>query len=1521
MGISSSQLSPLKRWLARFIQISMGLTAILSTVALFVDTPTTIVALMFGVCSVSVQLPDAFGWIFTTGPASGCAGRTRQLSCVARITERFNAQRIEAEALSSNATQYIVEFVASTREPLMKLRTADPARQEEVVNWKPRSAFTKRCLSLFDDLGYRMRHSALKCLSSILTLLLAIDSAAKWLDTKKRQGEAWAASNEKRHLQWATRVITAAGALHGEWCPGVDGGGWRLPWMDLAPACQAVGSPANHCNVSTIWFPSAERSGYGQLDVNGDVPTIALVYEPTLAASTGIRIHYRTAPPPDVAMTGETEDSSARLLEQQQPSDRKASSSDASTAALLRTRTLALRLQPLPSSPDPRALTILATIPDPELWSSNDPTSVTLGLKRIFHPSLPSPAFRAVPLKKRTFVSRFWRAVNPFAPRTVIDLEDPMRRCERVLDVQLPRRFRRLHIGSVGVHLLPRRSASAPVVGIDALAVQGIFENATDAPKGTYTDVNTDEYAHAGVAALDGLDGISELEGGSDAVFDDGVDVEMDDRDDTSSSATGESGGGNGGEEDYRYGGEQSEGSRYGYGEEGQGSHYGYGEDGGTNAGAGSGPLPGAESMLLPPLALVAAVTSTITTAAATEDFVRQEVRPAEREEAANAERLRREGHVGRKDAEARLRAACAPLPLDVDVHELEAAIRLGVETRVAAALIEDAESYLSSARSAQTTQAARREAAQKKMSELQLPGLLHNNCKQLQRAIREAIFFGVDPKVCNAASEVHSQSVRCQKRVKNARKYLIQVANDAADDAELAREAAAEAARKAAANAAAAQPSAVRTVVTSVTTVATTVATTVSSTLGQVLGMGGSTPKAAASTKAAELPVFSDDEADDDEASSSKGGGGSGGEGAKSEAVSNQSSSKDGAGTSEAAGKGKAIPEGGTTPAASDIESGLPLAAFEGTYPSPAAASPSAASPAASHPVAPTTGTGTGTAAPASAAGGADALAKDRDNDDEEEEADDYRPEALVTGAARAAAQAQFTSPRHFDGSAAERSESPYEAMATSAPAATEGSMNASGGASGAGTNGGMSERGTPSSQRASSPGADALAFAEGRSPPASLESDGTYTLRILHVDTSELRKALDEAREAMLTKVDRELVERMERRLRQATFAQQGLTMGMARFVGRLHALTAKRKRREAAAATLASAANDVEAELSRLRKVRPRKSMLEGEDGLLAGLHAALVGAREEELPVEAEEEKFANASALSEFREQMSVKLATSVEVAVECTEFFWRSSQEQMEAAKSELTAALSFSVKALVDREAEDYARGALQRLSKLLGRRGAALERLREALEALQSTTDEGLLESGAEELKLAIEAAKQASVEKAVIEEAELALNKAFSGATLMAELAACREAIEFVHKFSASEMGTAKLRSNLAILTSAVERARTFEVEPMRLAEAEKDLKEASKLMRKHDEAHELLSRWMHATEAAYNRVNNDVCKSGDAWEGNPSLKECVQRLDEAVDRAEKGKVPENIVDAARRILAPARATAKFGKSLVA
>ena len=64
--------------------------------------------------------------------------------------------------------------------------------------------------------------------------------------------------------------------------------------------------------------------------------------------------------------------------------------------------------------------------------------------------------------------------------------------------------------------------------------------------------------------------------------------------------------------------------------------------------------------MLLPPLALVAAVTSTITTAAATEDFVRQEVRPAEREEAANAERLRREGHVGRKDAEARLRAACA---------------------------------------------------------------------------------------------------------------------------------------------------------------------------------------------------------------------------------------------------------------------------------------------------------------------------------------------------------------------------------------------------------------------------------------------------------------------------------------------------------------------------------------------------------------------------------------------------------------------------------------------------------------------------------------------------------------------------------------------------------------------------------------------------------------------------------------------------------------------------------------------
>ena len=764
---------------------------------------------------------------------------------------------------------------------------------------------------------------------------------------------------------------------------------------------------------------------------------------------------------------------------------------------------------------------------------------------------------------------------------------------------------------------------------------------------------------------------------------------------------------------------------------------------------------------------------------------------------------------------------------------------------------------------------------------------------------------------------EVHVESVTAQRRVKKARLGLIRAANDAEDDAEMAREAAEAAARAAAAEAAAKASNSAK-VVDTVKTVATTVATTVTSSLSKVFGIEEK-PKAK-----------EEDEWDDDEEEAA----------AAAAAPEAANTAETNAPTAKAARATEGPPDTkapvGGEGAAEEPELRSAVAPWDAA-PSPvsslaapladapsSAAAPPAEEPAlAAAPPAGAPGSAPGSA-PASAgqasAGSGDVEAGAPDARQNEGELGTLPPapaETITETREQGAAEGLPPASPGADSSVVDGDAAPFVPLVTGSE-----QQDAAAGAA--------SPSASPSPSvfteadarlspvRAASPD-PGLQFASGRSPPASLGSDGTYTLRILHVNTSELREAIDEARAAQFGSVDVAMLDRMERRLKQAVFAQQGLTIGMSRFVGRLRMLTAKRRRREAAVLALSQAVKDCEAEVDRLRQVRPRRAHLEGENGLLMALQQALIDARREDLEVEAAEATFADTSALSEFRNAATQRLSTACDAAVECTEFFWRSTQDQMELAKAELSEAASHADKALVDREACEFAKGALQRLSKLFGKREAALGRMREAAEELQASTDEGQLEQLADELKMAIGIAEKASVEQAQIDEARQALERATSGASLAKDLAACKEAIEFVHKFSASEMGTKMLRDNVAVLSHAVARAKACSVDPERLAAAEKDLKEASRLVAKHDKAHAELSKWMAATELAHERVNNDLCRSADEYEGNPSLKECVFRLDEAIDKAEKGKVPVDYVDKAQRILAPARATAKFGKVL--
>lgn len=256
----------------------------------------------------------------------------------------------------------------------------------------------------------------------------------------------------------------------------------------------------------------------------------------------------------------------------------------------------------------------------------------------------------------------------------------------------------------------------------------------------------------------------------------------------------------------------------------------------------------------------------------------------------------------------------------------------------------------------------------------------------------------------------------------------------------------------------------------------------------------------------------------------------------------------------------------------------------------------------------------------------------------------------------------------------------------------------------------------------------------------------------------------------------------------------------------------------------------------------------------------------------------------------------------------------------MNLARQELAAAQKLAEAALVSREADEFARGALQRLAKLFGNRERALGRLHEALAALGSTADEALLEGRlAKELTDAIASAERANVDQAEIRAAKAALNKSVSGAVLMAELKACKDALEFAVKFTSDGTWAPRLQAAVDVLQPAVEKARTYDVEPRRLAEAEEVLSEALKLLERHGKALGELLQWIGETKTAHRRVNDGQCKAKEKWGISPSLKACVAELDDAIERGEKARVDDALLDKAKRVLVPARSTARFGKSL--
>ena len=347
--------------------------------------------------SVCVQVPDAFGWLIVDAsslhpatrelvaqtvtpasrsrslfsslllfprptpkyiPSSASLPSSHHTSCCPEPelhepqTASFNATRVRTEEHTALATQQVVAWAASLRDPVTRLHTATPEVLENRELLSPAGAFAQgamaqRVLRAYDDLGYRMRHSTLKCLASMLTFILALDSACLWImsfvKTAREGGKG------KRVRLWASRVVTSSGTVlsaasgcgassMGDVFSGGSSGSahlrsgaasaaGHLTSLGDPAACQALGPPSTTCGPSTaLWLlteggrgggddAASKWGGRGSDRDGGDHRRASLLfypeYHPTDGSSrlspvtaTSLSLHYRldSLPPPLVIL-------------------------------------------------------------------------------------------------------------------------------------------------------------------------------------------------------------------------------------------------------------------------------------------------------------------------------------------------------------------------------------------------------------------------------------------------------------------------------------------------------------------------------------------------------------------------------------------------------------------------------------------------------------------------------------------------------------------------------------------------------------------------------------------------------------------------------------------------------------------------------------------------------------------------------------------------------------------------------------------------------------------------------------------------------------------------------------------------------------------------------------------------------------------------------------------------------------------------------------------------------------------
>lgn len=124
-------------------------------------------------------------------------------------------------------------------------------------------------------------------------------------------------------------------------------------------------------------------------------------------------------------------------------------------------------------------------------------------------------------------------------------------------------------------------------------------------------------------------------------------------------------------------------------------------------------------------------------------------------------------------------------------------------------------------------------------------------------------------------------------------------------------------------------------------------------------------------------------------------------------------------------------------------------------------------------------------------------------------------------------------------------------------------------------------------------------------------------------------------------------------------------------------------------------------------------------------------------------------------------------------------------------------------------------------------------------------------------------------------------------------------------------------AALSQAVPLLHTAVGEARRLAVEPTRLQQAEGVLAKASGVVELHDAARAKLTACNEEASKALIALREAGAQATKAHRRR--LKQCVTEITDAITRADEGRVDSTLIREARRILAPARAAARFGISL--